>query len=82
MKLDIGVVRDTLADLAIDEDGEDVVIRPAYSGKGMFGSTCFSIRLPTRAYVYTFLAGLCVNLERRGADWQEVAWSATTGQMG
>lgn len=50
MNLNITQVRAALADLHIEEN-EGVVIRPAYTGKAMFGPACFGIDLPTRAYV-------------------------------
>jgi hypothetical protein len=68
---------------AADVYEDDYEIREAYSGRGMFGSTCPAVVLPT-GKLPAFFVGLTLSLteEGRGEDALRLAGRTETDSMG
>ncbi|MFH8805255.1 hypothetical protein ACH4F6_37895 [Streptomyces sp. NPDC017936] len=68
----------------IDLYEDDYTIREAYSGRGMYGGTCFAIDLPDTGKLTEFLVSLALGLSEdgRGEDALDLARKTHTDSMG
>jgi hypothetical protein len=86
-KIDREIIEEILETAELFDDGDEVNIREGYSGRGMYGRTCFGIVFENEAALFRFMAAAGrieadrEHDERPGFDSFSLARSVRTDRM-